>query len=257
MQCEDIELILEQEGLEPLPEAARAHLAECAGCRSYVADLTSIVDVAQKLPDEIAPPERVWISLRAQLEAEGIIQTQPTVVPAASSSWWSSLHAFFSNRGLAAATLAIVIVAAGVFEIARDKAVSNNTTSPEIARQLPAAPAVTPSSTQQVKSPQARTSAQTSPQPVTNFTAPAEFASTAQVLNDQEPLATGMLASSNSTIDASLRENLKKVNEFIADCERHLKEQPQDELTREYLSAAYQQKAELLSAMIERGRSLN
>jgi len=54
-----------------------------------------------------------------------------------------------------------------------------------------------------------------------------------------------------------LRDNLKKVNEFIAECERRLKEQPQDELTREYLSAAYQQKAELLSAMIERGRSIN
>jgi hypothetical protein len=58
-------------------------------------------------------------------------------------------------------------------------------------------------------------------------------------------------------VDISLRDNLKKVNEFIADCQRHLKEQPQDELTREYLSAAYEQKAELLSAMIERGRNIN
>jgi hypothetical protein len=76
-------------------------------------------------------------------------------------------------------------------------------------------------------------------------------------LDDQEPVATGMLLTSSSPIDASLRDNLKKVNEFIAECERHLKEQPQDQLTREYLSAAYQQKAELLSAMIERGRSIN
>jgi hypothetical protein len=66
-----------------------------------------------------------------------------------------------------------------------------------------------------------------------------------------------MILASTSPVDASLRDNLKKVNEFIADCERHLKEQPQDELTREYLSAAYRQKAELLSAMIERGRSMN
>ena len=74
---------------------------------------------------------------------------------------------------------------------------------------------------------------------------------------DQEPVATGMILTSTSPVDASLRDNLKKVNEFIADCERHLKQQPHDELTREYLSAAYQQKAELLSAMIERGRSIN
>jgi anti-sigma-K factor RskA len=35
------------------------------------------------------------------------------------------------------------------------------------------------------------------------------------------------------------------------------KEQPQDELTREYLSGAYQQKAELISVMMERGGSEN
>jgi hypothetical protein len=87
--------------------------------------------------------------------------------------------------------------------------------------------------------------------------APQSFASAAQALDDQEPLATGMILASSSPVDVSLRDNLKKVNEFIADCERHLKEQPQDELTREYLSAAYEQKAELLSAMIERGRSIN
>jgi hypothetical protein len=256
MQCEDIELILEQEGLEPLPEEARAHLAECAGCRSYVADLTSIVDVARKLPTEIAPPERVWVSLRAQLEAEGIIHTQtPVAAPVPSPSWWTSIHAFFSNRVLAIATVGILIVAAAVFQIRSERAGKDAQPPAESARQLPP-PAVTPSSSQQPLKVKSVAAATPAPAPST-LTAPAEFASTAQALNDQEPLATGMIASSNSNIDASLRENLKKVNEFIADCERHLKDQPQDELTREYLSAAYQQKAELLSAMIERGRSIN
>jgi hypothetical protein len=254
MQCEDIELILEQEGLEPLPEAARAHLAECAGCRSYVADLTSIVDVAHKLPSEINPPERVWISLRARLEAEGIIRTPvPVATPAPSPSWWHSIQAFFSNRGLAAASVGIVLLAGAAFEIARDRQPRNPQAPPEVAHQVTPAPAVTPSSEQQMKSAPAPMPSQAP----SRISAPAEFASTAQALDDQEPVATGLLASSNSTIDASLRDNLKKVNEFIADCERHLKEQPQDELTREYLSAAYQQKAELLSAMIERGRSIN
>lgn len=248
MQCKDIELVLEQEGIEPLPEEARAHLAECAGCRNYVADLTSLVDVANKLPAEIAPPDRVWVSLRAQLEAEGIIRQAPPVA-AQPASWWQSIHAFFSNRVLATATVGIVIVAAAVFLI-RSEGPARKTPQPtETARQNPIVAPVTPSSHAQSKSAPA-------PAPST-FTAPAEFASTAQALNDQEPLATGLIVSSNSPIDASLRENLKKVNEFIADCEHHLKEQPQDELTREYLSAAYQQKAELLSAIIERGRSIN
>jgi hypothetical protein len=47
------------------------------------------------------------------------------------------------------------------------------------------------------------------------------------------------------------------VNEFIADCERRVREVPSDELAREYLTNAYQQKAQLLSAMMDRGGSLN
>src|SRR5208282_2694685 len=100
MQCKDVELVLEQEGLEPLPEEARAHLAECRDCRNYVADVTSLVDAAKKLPTEIAPPERVWISLRAQLEAEGIIRTPADVVPVESITFWQSISAFFRNRVL-------------------------------------------------------------------------------------------------------------------------------------------------------------
>lgn len=224
MQCKDVELVLEQEGLEPLPEDARAHLAECRDCRNYVADLTSLVDAAKKLPSEIAPPERVWISLRAQLEAEGIIRTPAEIVPAEPASWWQSISAFFRNRVLATSTVGILIAAAAVFLIRSERPVE------------PLGTVAPPSVVEEV---------------------PGEFAGTAQALNDQEPVATGMILASTSPVDASLRDNLKKVNEFIADCERHLKEQPQDELTREYLSAAYQQKAELLSAMIERGRSVN
>ena len=230
MQCKDIELVLEQEGLEPLPEDARAHLAECRDCRNYIADLTSLVDAAKKLPSEITPPDRVWISLRAQLEAEGIIRTPAEIVPAESASWWPSISAFFRNRVVATAMVGILIAAAAVFQIRSDR-----TTPPlDPGKSVETAP---PQALQEVPS--------------------GEFAGTAQALNDQEPVATGMILASTSPVDASLRDNLKKVNEFIADCERHLKEQPRDELTREYLSAAYQQKAELLSAMIERGRSMN
>jgi hypothetical protein len=241
MQCKDVELVLEQEGLEPLPAEARAHLAECRECRNYIADITSLVDAAKKLPSEITPPDRVWISLRAQLEEEGIIRKPADVVAAVeSASWWHSVNAFFSNRVLATSMVGIVIVAAAVFQIRSDRIppVASPTRIAQTGTPLPVG-----------KSPAAGLPAP----PVTAD----EFGRTARDLNDQEPVATGMILSSTSPVDASLRDNLKKVNEFIAECERHLKEQPNDELTREYLSAAYQQKAELLSAMIERGRSIN
>ena len=63
--------------------------------------------------------------------------------------------------------------------------------------------------------------------------------------------------SSVNPVDTALQQNLQQVDDFIADCERHLKDAPQDELAREYLYSAYQQKAELLAAMMDRGRSVN
>jgi hypothetical protein len=239
MQCKEVELVLELEGLEPLPEEARAHLAECRECRNYIADLTSLVDAAKKLPAEITPPDRVWIALRAQLEEEGIIKTPAEVLPVEQSSWWQSINAFFSNRVLATGLVGILITAAAVFQIRSDRT----------------APVMSPdrSASTGASIPVAETAGAELSVPQTS----GEFDRTARDLNEQEPVATGMILASRSPIDASLRDNLKKVNEFIAECERHLKEQPQDELTREYLSAAYQQKAELLSAMIERGRSIN
>jgi hypothetical protein len=240
MQCKDVELVLEQEGIEPLPEEARAHLAECRDCRNYISDLTSLVDAANKLPSEITPPDRVWISLRAQLEEEGIIRTPADVIPAEPASWWRSIHAFFSNRVLATAMVGIVLAAAIVFQIRIDK-------SQRVVPPVQTAKTGVPLPVEKTPA----------TEPLVPQTTGDAFGRTARDLNDQEPVATGMILSSASPVDASLRDNLKKVNEFIAECERHLKEQPQDELTREYLSAAYQQKAELLSAMIERGRSIN
>jgi hypothetical protein len=248
MQCKDVELVLEQEGLEPLPEEARAHLVECRDCRHYIADLTSLVDAAKRLPPEITPPDRVWISLRAQLEEEGIIRTPADVIPVEPASFWQSISAFFGNRTLATGMVGILLAAAIVFQLRRDRI------DPEVppvptAQVQPVSPAAKAPATK--PNVPAQTIASVVSQPS------GEFDRTARDLSDQEPVATGMLLASTSPIDASLRDNLKKVNEFIAECEKHLKEQPQDELTREYLSAAYQQKAELLSAMIERGRSVN
>jgi hypothetical protein len=66
-----------------------------------------------------------------------------------------------------------------------------------------------------------------------------------------------MQLASDSAVDVSLRQSLDIVDQFIADCEQRMKDDPRDDLTREYLSGAYQQKAQLLSAMMERGGSVN
>ena len=60
--------------------------------------------------EEIAPPEHVWVSLRNQLEAEGIIH-DPQPAPqreSISHGWWIA----FQRPALAGAFLALILVAA-------------------------------------------------------------------------------------------------------------------------------------------------
>jgi hypothetical protein len=173
------------------------------------------------MPSEIAPPERVWISLRAQLELEGIIREPVLPLTVEHARWWQGFANLLRSRGLATAAAGLLIVAGAVFQLRTNNGVSESPAllSPEVAYK--------------------------------------PFVATRTTLNEQEPLARGMILASTSPVDESLRENLKKVDEFIAECERRVNAEPQDQLAREYLSEAYQQKAELLSAMLDRGRSIN
>ena len=94
-------------------------------------------------------------------------------------------------------------------------------------------------------------------QPLPN-SAPADpIFSTAAALDEQEHDLSNMHLAGTSPVDASLRQSLQQLDGFIAECERRVKEEPQDELAREYLAAAYRQKAELLSALLDRARSVN
>jgi hypothetical protein len=207
MQCKDVEVVLENEGWTPLPEAARDHLAGCHSCQHLVEDLTSIVATAHLLPAEVEPPARVWTSLRAQLEEEGIIKSPAS----ARNSWWPSFPDLFRTRVLATSAVGILLIAAVALQLQH-------------------------------------------PAPATE--ARNVFDDAATVLNADEANLSQMQLG-GSVVDVSLRQNLDIVDKFIADCEQRVKEEPRDDLAREYLTGAYQQKAELLSAMMERGGSVN
>ena len=51
---------------------------------------------------------------------------------------------------------------------------------------------------------------------------------------------------------ASYHQNLELVDNLIGECQRKVDEDPNDELARQYLVTAYQQKTDLLSALSER-----
>jgi hypothetical protein len=233
MQCKEVEVVVEHEGLAPLPEAARAHVAGCRHCQDFVSDLASIVSVARELPAELEPPARVWLSLRAQLQQEGIIK-EPLGVPAAEySSWWQSFGDVFRSRAFATVAAGLLIVAAGILQL----------------RQPDERPPFEPYATGGIATKSS----------VPQWQIP--FQKTVIALHDQEiDLRNMQLAGTsagNSPVDTSFKQNLQQVDQFIAECERHLNEAPQDELARDYLADAYQQKADLLSAMLDRGRSVD
>jgi hypothetical protein len=216
MLCKDVEFVVEQEGLAPLPEAAQAHVATCSHCQGFVAD------VANELPAEVEPPARIWVSLQAQLELEGIIKTPVVPAHGERSSGWHGFSDLFRGRALATATVGLLIIAAGALQLRQppDASLETNGSIADPVWQVP-------------------------------------FAQTAKVLNEQEIDLRNMQPASTSAVDTSFRQNLQQVDDFIADCERRVSAAPQDELAREYLSNAYQQKAELLSAMMDREGSMH
>jgi len=61
------------------------------------------------------------------------------------------------------------------------------------------------------------------------------------------------LPDSNPTVTASLHNNLAIVDNYIVLCEKSVNEEPENELARDYLFEAYQQKADLLAQLSERG----
>src|SRR5260370_35842534 len=179
MQCKDVEFVVEQEGLAPLPDAARAHVAACSYCREFVADLAPIVSGANELPAEVEPPARVWNSLRTQLELEEIIKTPVVSLSGERSSWWHGLSELFSSRALATAAVGLVIVGAGFLQL----------------RQKP----------------------DTSLDPSGIAAGPASqiaFAQTAKVLNDQEIDLRNMHHAGTSQEDRSYQQRLQQVHEF-------------------------------------------
>jgi len=203
---------LEQSAGEPLPASAQAHLESCAMCRQLLAELERIEAVARELPAEVEPPERVWIALRAQLKSEGIIRTP---VPSTERAGWrEAIHALLTRPALAAGLLSMVILGAMLFSLRRADV---------------APPGASPSSGSQPVLAQAKIQ-----------------------LNNAEHRILSTPRGRSSDVDDSLRHNLEIVDNFIAACEKTVQDNPQDDLARDYLSGAYQQKAELLATIEDR-----
>ncbi|HEV3218214.1 MAG TPA: hypothetical protein VGZ48_00475 [Candidatus Acidoferrales bacterium] len=74
-------------------------------------------------------------------------------------------------------------------------------------------------------------------------------------LDSLETQAVSDLQSGNPEVNTALRKDLEVVNKFIAECEKAVREEPQNEDARQYLYGAYQQKAELLAVAMDHTRT--
>lgn len=84
-------------------------------------------------------------------------------------------------------------------------------------------------------------------------TAPTPPAQLSAQLNDAEKVAVASLASFSPEVTNDIRQNLSIVDNDIALCEKNVQESPESEIARDYLYGAYQQKADLLAQISERG----
>jgi hypothetical protein len=195
--------------------AAAAHLQSCACCRALVADLESIGQAAPAMAER-EPPERVWVSLRNQLELEGLIREPADAAVALPARTRSGL--FFGWRpALAGSFLALFILLSGFV------AYRSGSLLPRQAAQEQPAGAYVPGS---------------------------------EVLEELAAIARAPVPEiheHNPLVTAAFRQNLEIVDNAIAICEKTVKAEPKNEVAREHLLSAYQQRADLLASMSQRG----
>lgn len=215
--------------LEPWMEGERSrvaeeHLRSCRHCSSTVSDLELIHTEARSWSATAQEPsERVWTALRAQLEQEGLIrETIPAredaeKAHAPRAGWFSRLFPRLPRPVLAGAYLAALVAVAFALSGPVNKRVNE-------ARWLKGT--------------------QTSTSPLS-----------AQ-LNFAEQNSNSYVTRANPAVTASLHQNLALVDKYIALCEKSVSEEPQNEVARDYLYEAYQQKADLLTQMTERGENV-
>lgn len=207
MRCEEFDLHAARwlEG-ERTPEAA-GHLQSCTRCSTRMADLELIVSAGADLP-ELDPPERLWTSLRNELEREGLLRERKSVlerlremVPAAPRT------AVATGLLSALAAMLLLLPQSPVGEMARRGGESSGGW---------------------------------------NFSRVHEQLASAEAQADQD------VHLRDPQVAASYQQNLALVDDLIGECQKRVDEDPNDELSRQYLVTAYQQKTDLLNALSER-----
>jgi len=216
IQCAQFERMLEEQSDGPLSAGAAAHLQGCVDCRALWSDIGAIRAAGLEWgKEEVEPPEYLWSSLRRQLESEGLIRGRSR-----QRRWFSAWFAAAPRWSLAGASVSLLLIAAmlGGYQMSERKS----------AAILPLRLSISAATPKLVATDLGKT------------------------LDGDVKRVFDSLPEGNPVLASSLRENLGIVDNLIADCEKSVREQPDDPMARDYLYGAYEQKAVLLAAATDR-----
>jgi hypothetical protein len=199
--------------------AVVVHARECAFCGVILADLQAVISESTALSFE-DPPARLWSNIRATLEAEGVIRKP--------GRWWAAR--WFSRLAplpspAAVGALALLVVVAFSLRV-----------SPDLFRPRPAPTALT---------------AKAHEETVALRTISGEDAALTATVTELENSYQARKASFEPADKDTYERSLVSLNKSIREAQDSVNREPDDALAREYLVAAYEQKAEVLSAALE------
>lgn len=190
----------------------QAHLRTCRECSNLVAELGQIARVASELRAAEEPSPRVWNSIEIALRQEGLIRPQRHSP--------SLLPSFGRPWGLArwlVPVAAVALIAFGIYfqQHSHTVSVASNETKPALIQ-------------------------------LGSSGSDFELAG----LNDDDLLQE--ISQQSPLIQAQYTDNLRNVNEYIADAKTVVAADPNDEDARRSLMEAYQQKAMLFELALDR-----
>ncbi len=203
----------------PWPEAAASHLHSCPQCRALLEELEAIRIAGHELgSSEPDPPEHIWVLLRDQLQSEGLIRE------AQQTDWFTDWFGFSPRFALGGAYVALLAIAGSLVGLhgARPSAIRLDGVRPGLAASS------------------------------LSMNSGALTSELNKTLDGDLDRVVASLSEENAPLATSVRQNLGVVDNLILLCEKSVRENPDNPMAREYLYGAYQQKATLLAAAMDR-----
>jgi tetratricopeptide (TPR) repeat protein len=206
------------------------HLAECAECRSFLADMKSIRSLAGSL-DPLEAPGRVWLQIAGRLRQEGRIQAPPAPAPSRAPR--------YAMLAIAASLVLAIGVAIGLLVTQY---------------RTPNAPAATTASTPAAAAPSATETVDVESVEAEFRLAEQHYQNAIAKLEQAARLDQAASGAADNALDpqtaAMLQKNLQVIDQAIAESRAALRSEPLSASARDSLFDALKRKVALLQDTI-------